>query len=159
MTEQDGRITYHRSIPDHLRELVKLYCSHLHFLIPGWSQSVTVSWTTEQEHAEDGGASVAASCYSRKDYRWSTITLTNDWLTGDAYTKLEELVHEFVHITERESFVYAADLLDHVLDKDDPQAKFIKEGLRKQHESLTQDLARCITNRIWPDVRKVVEQS
>jgi len=149
---RDGKLIFHRDIPAHFLDDIRFYAGFLHFLVPAWAHDITIRWTNEQEHAEDGGASVAATCYSRKDYRWATVTLTNDWLTGEPFVRLEEMVHEFVHIAERESFVYAADLLDQLLTKDSPECKFIKDGLRKQHESLTQDLAHCIALKLWPEV-------
>jgi len=134
------RFEFEPNFPTDLLHSVAGLLKRYEWLVPLWCQRILVRFRGDSEDGED------ADCTTRKDYRWSVITIRGNFLEETERGRRISIVHELVHIPTTRVFSYAADTVD-LLFKDGDAPKFhqhIKDGLREHYEAGVQDLAERI---------------
>ena len=145
-TEKIGKFVFSNDIPPELDSEIRKYLLPMEWLLPPWCQRCNVGYG--EYNADNVDAAICANVSYR--YRTMTLTFFLGWLESDSNRRLDMVVHDLIHSSTCILADYVRDEIKRLLPKDEAPKyhSAILNELEERHESMTQDLAHVITQRL-----------
>jgi hypothetical protein len=138
---------FENNLPQQVREDSEKMLDHLSWLLPGWLQTLFVTYETTPH---DVGDAVSASINVKYEYRYATLRLSDIWAGLSPEEKYEVLIHELLHLYGSIYSNYIESVIAE-LTNDGPTQAIIMENLRTHEEAATQDLAYALHKKLNDD--------
>lgn len=148
-TPSKSRFDYCGDIPSDLKEKLEAILNPLEWLLPPWCYKCGVYWCSDANNkTAQGGAAIAAG--TSYEYRHMSITFYPAFFDSTESERRMMTIHDLLHCITAVMADYACEELKRLLPEDDaPNYRgAVLDELERRAESVTQDLARIIHERL-----------
>jgi hypothetical protein len=136
--QQSLQVVFDTEFPPEIANRVYPLVEKWSFLIPDWVYIFYLFFNYDSE--KDGTCISNNTTY---EYRRASLTFYAEWLRHDFFEE-RAFVHDLIHTFYGPLYIYASELVDKLIDKDNLSKQIIHTNLNDLNESITEDWTRKI---------------